>query len=550
MEMEDDEGQRRNEEASASSSASESEPQEESDGASLGSVDTRSYPENDMADDDEVSDDEGGSKADDITETSDAGRTSELDGDEEMGDGDGGDHAEEPAESNHESEGEGDEEGEDSSFPPSHIKLGGPGCSAGKPAYALLAGVFQSAMTPISIPIARLPAHLGKEHPTKDPSFVGLPDDAPEGSGGGSSSLTQSMCCIFYTDARGGRLGQYKKGRKREGGEGDGGEGADPLDGMIYKPYENQHAPNEEADKDMSALPVWHDVIRPPGMDARAPLPSSGFFAVECTCRQIMVGRRVIKKGQTAMLTDGMPIRLSSYCLYFMLPSPSSEAPPAPPASIKVKLASTPVRVNVELAASTVSSGSAKKDQDSAGSDSDRGSEEDLAFSPPVKKPRKSDDFTSALDDKTDRELLDILALKVSEGAPWDFEGQRLGSTLAARACRAAALSVAIQRVVRKEGGATQRDILDWVTLSPESVFREYEELMLKKIEKKSFMMSIGKAILRAGWTKNEFLSGRAFRYNLPPDVPLTDLLKHPAPDQVDIEHGRPNVVSSCPNNN
>ena len=48
------------------------------------------------------------------------------------------------------------------------------------------------------------------------------------------------------------------------------------------------------------------------------------------------------------------------------------------------------------------------------------------------------------------------------------------------------------------------------------SVWGQYEQLMLQKIEKKSFMMSMGKACLRAGYTKNDVLSGRAIRWNLP----------------------------------
>lgn len=67
----------------------------------------------------------------------------------------------------------------------------------------------------------------------------------------------------------------------------------------------------------------------------------------------------------------------------------------------------------------------------------------------------------------------------------------------------------------------TQRDIVDWMNGSGggDSVFVEYEAMMLTKITKKSFMMSIGKAIVRAGYKKNDLLSGRAFRWNLPDNV-------------------------------
>lgn len=129
-----------------------------------------------------------------------------------------------------------------------------------------------------------------------------------------------------------------------------------------------------------------------------------------------------------------------------------------------------------------------------------------------------------AFDDRTDAELLGLLSDKIAR-ASWDFEGQKIGSALATRVCRAAASSPAIQRIVRDEGGVTQREIIDWM-LRPESIFREYENMMLTRIERKSFMMSMGKAIVRAGYTKNESLSGRAFRWNLPEDVPPVELAR------------------------
>ncbi len=46
--------------------------------------------------------------------------------------------------------------------------------------------------------------------------------------------------------------------------------------------------------------------------------------------------------------------------------------------------------------------------------------------------------------------------------------------------------------------------------------FCDYERMMLKKIKRKSFMMSMGKALAWAGYTKNVVLSGRALRWNLP----------------------------------
>jgi len=69
------------------------------------------------------------------------------------------------------------------------IQLGGPNSSK-VPAYALLVGLLltddstPATTTPrgdiISIPITRLPVTLGKEHVTKDASFIGLKDDGAD----------------------------------------------------------------------------------------------------------------------------------------------------------------------------------------------------------------------------------------------------------------------------------------------------------------------------------------------------------------------------------
>jgi hypothetical protein len=136
----------------------------------------------------------------------------------------------------------------------------------------------------------------------------------------------------------------------------------------------------------------------------------------------------------------------------------------------------------------------------------------------------------TAFDDMTDVELLGLLSRTVAErgDGTWDHECQRLGSALAVRACRAAASSAYVRGIARDSGAVTARDILDWIGGvvvdddggggGPRSIFVEYERTMLRKIERKSFMMSMGKALARAGYTKNELLSGRALRWNLPGD--------------------------------
>lgn len=109
--------------------------------------------------------------------------------------------------------------------------------------------------------------------------------------------------------------------------------------------------------------------------------------------------------------------------------------------------------------------------------------------SPPAKKKaRKSGEeatsSTTLYDDKSDQQLLQLLAQKVTETV-WGHEGQKIGSTLTIRVCRAAAKSVAIRNIARAEGGVTQREIMDWMNdPSTGSIFTDYERMMLTKIER------------------------------------------------------------------
>ena len=57
------------------------------------------------------------------------------------------------------------------------------------------------------------------------------------------------------------------------------------------------------------------------GMGGGDPLPPSGFYAVECTGRRLVVDGRALRKGQSAMLRHGSAVRVGSYCLYFLLPT-------------------------------------------------------------------------------------------------------------------------------------------------------------------------------------------------------------------------------------
>ena len=413
------------------------------------------------------------------------------------------------------------------------------GGSISTPAYALLVGVaLENESNILSIPLVTLPTTLGKDHDTKDVSFVGLTeqndnnDNSNNGSDGDKTEgvsnnksgpkLSKSMCCIYYRDAeRGGKLGCYKKKKKRAEAagveivedqstdkmtiEGD----VDALDGMTYVPYEQPHS-----DKVAEFAP--NDIIRLPSMQQTDPLPSTGFYAIECTGRKIIVGGKALKKGQHAMLADGITVQIASHCFYFLLPNDDADNKK----SIKVTLTKTKLVVGNSGKATART-----KKRDNADDDTDASSADDSSIVNKSPRPNKKSKATpstpnnndSALESKSDSELLQMLS-GATKGNGWDKQSQSIGTTLATRACRAAANSSKIQKLNKELGGITQRDVMNWINLDSE-IFGEFERMMLSKIEIKSFNIAMGKALIRAGYTKSDVKSGRANRFHLPSDI-------------------------------
>jgi len=138
-----------------------------------------------------------------------------------------------------------------------------------------------------------------------------------------------------------------------------------------------------------------------------------------------------------------------------------------------------------------------------------------LSNKPKKKSSGKFDE--SIFDSKSDVQLLQLLSQKVTaEGSTWDHEAQKLGAAIAQRVCLAASKSPSIISISNTQNGVTQREIVDWMNTSETSIFKEYERMVLSKIEKKSFMTNIGKGMVKVGYTKNAVLSGRSWRFTLP----------------------------------
>jgi hypothetical protein len=295
-------------------------------------------------------------------------------------------------------------------------------------------------------------------------------------------SQSQSMCCIFYRDAYGGRLGLYNMGRKKEtassadrgndsadsGDEYTDGKSvlAENMDEMIYEPYHEQQYHDDGLTTSTATTPIISlpsDILRLPSMDDETPLPLTGFFAVECTVQHIVVGKQILRKGQSAMLQNGTTIKIASYHFYFLLPSKDNNMNMSPPTmKVKVMQKIPPIKPNPVL-----SQGGQEHSEQYYNSDNQDEHDAD-ATSPPLKKVRTTTTATTKMeesqltlfDDRSDVDLLDMLSQRVLDTTLWDHESQKLGSMLAIRACRAAANSKMIQQIDREEGGVRIKSTL------------------------------------------------------------------------------------------
>lgn len=86
-----------------------------------------------------------------------------------------------------------------------------------------------------------------------------------------------------------------------------------------------------------------------------------------------------------------------------------------------------------------------------------------------------------------------------------------------------------LQKLNSDFSGVTQRDVMNWIT-NESDTFGDYEKMMLRKIEPKSFIIAMGKAIIRAGYTKSDVKSGRANRWELPSDIIVPAVAKRVEP--------------------
>jgi hypothetical protein len=222
----------------------------------------------------------------------------------------------------------------------------------------------------ITVPVKTLPVVFGRSHDTTDPQFVGL---------GKKKAISRKHFSIYYRDEEGGTA---------------------EWDGSTSK---LKYVPPISFDKS-------NDKIK------SKELPPRGFFVIECLGKnRIIVDRERVEQGESMVIQSGSAIRISSYYLYFLLPTDAK--------SEEHKIASSGTKAKKKrksLPAPTTSPNSNKK----------------LKAAGPLTQ--------SELDDKSTETLLEMF-FKAIDAGEWERRHQIIGTTIVLRAVLSAAEDEEIQ---------------------------------------------------------------------------------------------------------
>mmetsp|Transcript_8329 Transcript_8329/g.16945 ORF Transcript_8329/g.16945 Transcript_8329/m.16945 type:complete len:1022 (-) Transcript_8329:990-4055(-) len=344
-----------------------------------------------------------------------------------------------------------------------HPALGG---QIDEPAYALLTGRCYDPKTDaacvVSVPLTRIPATLGRAHDTHSASFFGL---------GTNKSLSRSHAVVYYRDSAG--AGTIQLGFDSE------------TPGTITKRCKKPKK-SDGKHRNHSA----EQIIRPKGIVS---LPASGCFVVECLGKNgMVVGGEQIKQGQAAMLQHGTTIQMATYSLYFLLPQDAK--------LLDVKILN-PAYADHQRSAKKMRRELEEIDVGTASSCSD---DESTLANKPMQERGGFSNIQKAKIEQLEalpyRIALQRFNEAVNDPDEWEREYRLLNAAIIVHAVRAAARSKTLRRVQLESDGVQRSDVVKWVKKS--SIFRPWVEKTMEGITPERFDIKIGKAIVKAGYTK------------------------------------------------
>ncbi len=213
------------------------------------------------------------------------------------------------------------------------------------------------------------------------------------------------------------------------------------------------------------------------------PLPETGFFAIECLGKnKITVGTHKVEQGEVAQLENETPIRMSTVCLFFLLPTDARETAmeiPDPHAHKRKRVSSANSEYSSAKRAAT--SGSALQQE---------------------------------LDNMSTEELLEEMK-KAMDAGEWTVRHRFMGGVLAYRAVQDASRSKKIRAIVQEHGGIQKKDIIDYIAKNP--TYSAWVKHHLGRVEFQSYQALVTKVLQKAGYERvGTKKTGRFVRWNLP----------------------------------
>ena len=353
-------------------------------------------------------------------------------------------------------------------------------------AFALLDGIHEDPETGVrervTIPLTKFPATLGRSHDTDDDDdddeqhFFGL---------GKKKALSRQQCRISY--------------RYRDNNNNNDAQGADGRVEWDVNTKELVYRENKHKNKNKNNHS--HNILDDYGHE----LPPRGFFVIECLGKnRILVNQNQVYQGHTAVLEQGTPIRISSYMLYFLLPTDA-----------------TPKVHTLESNSSSSSSRANPKKRplasSSSSSSTSSATKKTKTINPTTTTMTAGASYQAELDALPVETLLKRMTEAI-DNDQWERRHQLIGSTIALKAVRDSGMDPDIQSLALG-GGVSRSEIMSWIETTSDK-YSEWVQQMHTKMEARSYQAAVTKSLLKAGFTRTG-TSGRYVKWLLPDDIPI-----------------------------
>jgi pSer/pThr/pTyr-binding forkhead associated (FHA) protein len=369
----------------------------------------------------------------------------------------------------------------------------------------------------LTVPITRLPAKFGRRHETTDPHFYSL---------GSAKAVSREHARLDY---RFPPNGAYLKSN-------DDGVGFR----LLQRPSSEDHQDDNDNDDESN-----NNHHKDSGMDQ---LPATGAYVLTCLSKnKIMVNQERIDQDSVTVLQSGAAIKIGPVCVYFLLPTTTTEAGPHQSSSASSSPTSPPPETETTPSAPTPSPLPKQPHRWSL----DVSSALPVAAKSLMEKEESRGSTSSAIaaattttsTGTTSNVHLQLEALSWNDladeyrQAKTDRRKQIVQSVIVARGALEAAVALQQERsnddddddeadtTTTTEYAAN--DIIAWLEHSAK--YGPFQNEMKDRMEPKSYKASITKALLRAGFCRNNALGPRV-RWHLPASVVATAAAQKPPP--------------------